>query len=52
MKWSEETRQVKSLKNIRWVEVGEVRGNVDGGKVDHWQVTIKLGFTLVDGGAG
>ncbi len=36
----------ESLKNIRWVEVGEVRGNVDKGKVEHWQVTVKLGFTL------
>ncbi|MFT4584398.1 MAG: flavin-binding protein dodecin [Gammaproteobacteria bacterium] len=41
----------ESLKNIRWVEVGEVRGHVDGGKVAHWQVTVKLGFTLSDGSA-
>ena len=42
----------ESLNNIRWVEVAEVRGNVDNGKVDHWQVTIKLGFTLNDNAAG
>jgi dodecin len=41
----------ESLKNIRRVEVGEVRGHVDGGKVAHWQVTVKLGFTLSDGSA-
>lgn len=38
----------ESLKNIRWVEVNEVRGNVANGAVDHWQVTVKLGFTLND----
>ncbi len=42
----------ESLKNIRWVEVADIRGNVEGGRVDHWQVTIKLGFTLADGAAG
>ena len=39
----------ESLKNIRWVEVTDVRGNVEGAKIDHWQVTVKLGFTLNDG---
>ena len=36
-----------SLQNIRWVEVTEIRGNVTDGKVDHWQLTVKLGFTLI-----
>ena len=36
----------ESLQNIRWVEVNDIRGNVSNGKVDHWQLTIKLGFTL------
>ena len=36
----------ESLQNIRWVEVSDIRGNVSNGKVDHWQLTIKLGFTL------
>jgi flavin-binding protein dodecin len=35
-----------SLRNIRWLEVGEIRGHVVDAKVDHWQVGIKLGFTL------
>jgi flavin-binding protein dodecin len=26
--------------------VTETRGYIDGGKVDHWQVTLKIGFTL------
>ena len=38
----------ETLKNIRWVEVSEIRGDVDGAQVAHWQVTIKLGFTLQD----
>ena len=37
-----------SLHNIRWVEVTEIRGNVTANKVDHWQVTIKLGFRVDD----
>lgn len=41
----------ESLKNIRWFEVTDVRGNIEDGKVAYWQVTIKLGFTLA-GSAG
>lgn len=35
-----------SLRNIHWFEVVETRGLVEHGKVTHWQVTIKVGFTL------
>ena len=38
----------KSLRNIHWFVVTETRGHVDNGKVAHWQVTIKVGFTLED----
>jgi len=38
----------QSLRNIHWFEVVETRGHVENGKVAHWQVTIKLGFTLED----
>jgi dodecin len=38
-----------TIRNIRWFEVTQVRGQVEAGKVAHWQVTMKLGFTL-DGG--
>ena len=37
-----------SLNNIRWFEVTNIRGDVADGKVKHWQLTIKLGFTLTD----
>jgi len=31
---------------MRWFEVTETRGDVENGKVAHWQVTLKIGFTL------
>ena len=39
-------RASKSIRNIKWFQVVEVRGGIDGGKVAHWQVTLKVGFTL------
>ncbi|REL26213.1 dodecin [Thalassotalea euphylliae] len=36
----------ESLHNLRWFEVIDTRGHIDEGKVAHWQVTIKVGFTL------
>ena len=41
-------RASKSLKHLRWFEVLETRGQVEGGKVSHYQVTLKVGFTLND----
>lgn len=38
----------KSLHNLRWFEVTETRGHIENGAVSHWQVTIKVGFTLED----
>ncbi len=32
--------------SLRWFEVGEIRGHVDGGAVAHYQVTVKIGFTV------
>ena len=37
-----------SIHNMRWFEVKEVRGNIDKDHVDHWQVTMLVGFTLHD----
>jgi dodecin len=39
-------RAAKTVHNMRWFEVTETRGHIDEGKVSHWQVTIKVGFTL------
>lgn len=40
------TKASESLHNLRWFEVTEVRGDLDGSRVSHWQVTLKVGFTL------
>ena len=39
-------RAAKTLRNLRWFEVVETRGHIEDGAVDHWQVTVKVGFTL------
>jgi flavin-binding protein dodecin len=36
----------ETIRNIQWFEVTEQRGHVADGKVAHWQVTLKVGFTL------
>lgn len=41
-------RAHKTLKNLRWFQVIETRGNIEKGKVHHWQVTLKIGFGLED----
>lgn len=41
-------RAHKTVKNLCWFQVVETRGNIDKGKVHHWQVTIKVGFSLED----
>ncbi len=39
-------RAEKTIRNMRWFEVTETRGDIDEGKVRDWQVTLKIGFTL------
>jgi len=39
-------RAHKTIKNLRWFEVCETRGAIDGGKVQQWQVTLKVGFVV------
>lgn len=39
-------RASKTIHNLKWFEVSEVRGHIDNGQVAHWQVTVKVGFTL------
>ena len=34
----------KSLRNLEWFEVTEIRGQIDNGKVAHYQVQMKLGL--------
>lgn len=39
-------RAEKTIRNMRWFEVSETRGYIENGKINHWQVTLKVGFTL------
>jgi flavin-binding protein dodecin len=39
-------RAAKTIRNMRWFEVTETRGHLADNKIDHWQVTVKVGFTL------
>ena len=41
-------RAEKTVRNMRWFEVAETRGYIENGKIGHWQVTLKIGFTLED----
>lgn len=36
----------KSVRDMKWFEVIDIRGQIEGDQVAHWQVTMKLGFTL------
>ena len=36
----------ETIRNMRWFEVTDTRGVIEDGKVSHWQVTVKVGFTL------
>ena len=36
----------QTIRNLRWFEVAEIRGDITAENVAHWQVTIKVGFTL------
>ncbi len=39
-------KAAETVRNLRWFEVVDTRGHIEGGKVAHWQVTLKVGFTL------
>jgi len=41
-------RAAESVRNLRWFEVTDTRGHIENGRVAHWQVTLKIGFTLDD----
>ncbi len=42
------SKAAQTIHNMRWFEVIDTRGHIDEGKVQYWQVTIKVGFTLDD----
>ena len=39
-------RAAETIHHIGWFEVVETRGHVENGRVAHFQVTLKIGFTL------
>jgi flavin-binding protein dodecin len=38
----------RTLRNLRWFEVIRTSGQIQDNRVAHWQVTLKIGFTLED----
>ena len=45
------SRAGDTLRNLRWFEVLQTRGHVENGKIRHYQVVLKVGFTM-EAGAG
>jgi len=43
------SRASRTLRNLDWFEVAEVRGHISDGEVGHFQVRLKVGFRLEDG---
>src|SRR6185295_2132225 len=41
-------KAAKTVRKMQWFQVLETRGHIADGKVSHWQVTVKVGFTLDD----
>lgn len=41
-------RAGENIRNMRWLEVQQVRGHIEDNRVAHWQVSLKIGFTLED----
>jgi flavin-binding protein dodecin len=36
----------KTVRNMDWFEVTQTRGHIENGKIGHYQVMLKIGFTL------
>jgi dodecin len=43
-------RAGQTVRNMHWVEVDQIRGMIENGKVSYWQVAMKVGFKLDDDG--
>jgi flavin-binding protein dodecin len=37
-----------TVRNMRWLEVSQIRGHIEDGALAHWQVMLRIGFTLDD----
>jgi flavin-binding protein dodecin len=40
------TRASKTIRDMKWFEVVQTRGHIENGSVRHYQVTLRVGFTL------
>ena len=40
------TRASKTVREMKWFEVVQTRGHIENGAVGHYQVTLRVGFTL------
>ncbi|ART62479.1 dodecin [Kushneria marisflavi] len=40
------TKASETVKNMQWFQVTETRGHIENDRVGHWQVSVKVGFTL------
>jgi len=38
----------RTIRGMRWFEITDTRGHIENNAIAHWQVTIKVGFTLED----
>jgi flavin-binding protein dodecin len=41
-------KAAKTVRRMQWFQILETRGHIEDGDVLHWQVTVKVGFTLDD----
>lgn len=41
-------RASKTVKKLCWFQVVETRGSIEKGKVNQWQVSLKIGFAVED----
>ncbi|HEX8400643.1 MAG TPA: dodecin [Allosphingosinicella sp.] len=44
-------RAATTIRDLRWFEVKETRGHIEDGRIGHYQVTLRIGFTLDEGEA-
>ena len=40
------SRAAQTVRNMRWLQVTETRAHLEDNKIAHWQVTVKIGFTM------
>lgn len=42
------SRASKTMRNLDWFEVDQIRGHIRNGSVEHYQVVVKVGFRIDD----